>query len=74
MPDLPAFQVFYHASFWLLAVAVAFGASSGIRIPQWGEILRAVWRAGRDIRRSFGRLRQSGQPALTGPAFELERY
>lgn len=44
--DLPAFPVLYHASFWLLAIAVGYGAAT-LTSAQWRHVGGEVWRAAR---------------------------
>ena len=40
--DLPSFPVFYHASFWLVVVALVYGMRT-LSWQQWGGIGRNVW-------------------------------
>lgn len=44
--DLPVFPLFYHASFWLLLVAIAYGLVNGIT-RHWRQISNQVWVAGK---------------------------
>lgn len=41
------FPIFYHVSFWLLAVALLYGAAHGTTGSQWGGIARQVWTSAR---------------------------
>lgn len=46
-PDWPAFPPFYHVSFWLAAVAVAYGLKARLTGAQWRHIGGSLWGAGR---------------------------
>lgn len=45
--DMLPFPFFYHVSFWLLAVALLYGAAWGTTSSQWGGIARQVWASAR---------------------------
>jgi len=46
-PAWPVFPVFYHVSFWLLAVAIGYGLGARLTRSQWRSVGKTVWHAGR---------------------------
>lgn len=42
-PGYPIFRVFYHVSFWLVVVAVLYGAARGLNGTQWTGATAKAW-------------------------------